>query len=435
MASLTVMPTQKVMAGGGDALLGGVIGGVVGGIIVNEANKNHRRRTVVVQRTTTVSPYTRAQNRETQTALNYFGFPAGVPDGVMGRRSRAAVADYQALLGYPASGYMTEYQRQVLVTSYNRAVAQGGLTAQRAAASPMGMRGVLLEYRDEMAGISHNNGPTTAAVPVAQPAAPPEATAAAQTAPAPADDSALPNFLGNSAMQVSLASHCNKVSLQTSSNGGFVTAATMHDANFALNEQFCLARTYAMSEGEDMMRKVQGYTPQQIQKQCESFGPAMKDEISALSLQPRDEVLQEVSAFAMKSGIAPAQLAATAKICLSVGYRIDDMNVAIASALLLTALGDKVYAELLGHHLAEGFGTSKRPDLALAWYQESLGALSNGAQAVFVPGQPDRTTLIRKAAYAVAGKADAGTAPVAADAPASALPNFAAPAQKAVAQP
>ena len=40
------------------------------------------------------------------------------------------------------------------------------------------------------------------------------------------------------------------------------------------------------------------------------------------------------------------------KICLGVGYTTDAMDVAVASALILTALGEKGYGELRGHHLS-----------------------------------------------------------------------------------
>jgi hypothetical protein len=100
------------------------------------------------------------------------------------------------------------------------------------------------------------------------------------------------------------------------------------------------------------------------------------------------------------------------------------MDVALASGLLLVALGEKPYAELIGHHLSQGFGATTRPDMALPWYQMSLDALAAGQPAIFAPGQPERAMLIRKAAYAVAGQADNAPQP-------AALPSFAAPAPAA----
>ncbi len=405
--SLAISPITPAFASSGD-VAAGVLLGVLGSAVVRDA-KRHRTRKVYVP------SVARAHNREIQTSLNYFGFPAGTPDGVMGRNSRNAVARYQAFLGYPATGRLTPYEDNFLVTSYQRAMAGGYATTQAIAQNPMGARGLLKQYQQEQA---------TAVAPTAAPATP----AAPATVPAatPAPNGALPSFMGQGQVQsASLASHCTKVSLMTNTNGGFVTQASMQDPKFALDEQFCLARTYAIAQGEDLEAKVQGFTPQQIAQQCKSLAPALKSEIAALSLKPEQAVLQDVSNFVLNSGASPAQLSGTAKICLSVGYRTDDMDMALASALLLTALGQPVYAELLGHHLSQGFGTSQRPDLSLAWYQTSFDALDKGAQPVFAPGQPEREALIRKAAYQLGGKTGGAAAQPPATTPQpAALPAF-----------
>ena len=78
-----------------DNLGAALLGGIVGGAIVNEVNRNKKRRTVSQGYSAT-----RAHNRETQASLNYFGFPAGTPDGVMGRRSRTAISQYQVHMGF-----------------------------------------------------------------------------------------------------------------------------------------------------------------------------------------------------------------------------------------------------------------------------------------------------------------------------------------------
>ena len=402
-----------------DGIVGGIIGGIIGGAIVNEGNKQRRAQPQRTYRkaapTARVSSAQREANRDVQVALNHFGFPAGTPDGALGPRSRSAISEYQALLGYTPTGQLTEYERTLLVGSYHRAIAGGGMTMQQAAANPMGMKGLLISWRDEAAGIKPPGtmamAPIVPAVPALQgtPALPQfAATETPEPEPEPAPVPAvagLPSFMsGGTAQQASLASHCNKVNLVTSTNGGFTTLASMSDANQALSEQFCLARTYAITQGEDLAAKISGATPQEIAAQCSGLAPAMKDQIAALSLKPREAVMSDVSAFALGSGMAPAQLSGTAKVCLSVGYRTDDMNVALSSALLLTALGEPVYGELLGHHLAMGFGTSRRPDLAMDWYQTGFDAVGAGTTPVFAPGQPERNELIRKAAWSLGGR-------------------------------
>lgn len=433
VAALALTPATKAAADAGDAIAGAIVGGIIGHVITkNEMQKKQQKRYTSTTRKSTasssVSSAQREQNREVQIALNHFGFPVGSPDGVLGARSRSAISQYQALLGYPPTGQLTEYERTLLSTAYQRAIVGGPQVAQIAQTSPMGIRGILLDQRDLMAGVPSQvpvapavgavAGAAMGTMVVAEPAPP------ALPEIAPAAQPGLPSFLGSGVTQVSLASHCNKISLQTNTNGGYITVATMNDPAQALAEQFCIARTYAMSTGEDLTSKIPGFTPSQIADQCKAFGPVLKDQVAALSIKPRDQVIEGITGFVMSSGMAPAQLAGTAKVCLGVGYTTDAMDVAIGSALILTSLGDKGYAELLGHHLSQGFGTAARPDLANDWYQMGIDAASSG-QAVFAPGLPERTEVIRKAVLATGGKAG-----VAAEAPA--LPVFATAAPGAV---
>lgn len=122
-ASLVVAPVQRAAAD--NALVGGIVGGIIGGAIVNEANKNRQPKTT----TRSSSGQTSAQreaNREVQVALNYFGFPVGTPDGALGPRSRAAISEYQVTLGFPGTGQLNDFERDLLVSSYYRAQAGGG---------------------------------------------------------------------------------------------------------------------------------------------------------------------------------------------------------------------------------------------------------------------------------------------------------------------
>ncbi len=434
-AALIAIPATKVTADAGDFIAGAIIGGIVGA----NANKNKQRK-----RTTTYRPRlpSTQEGRMIQTSLNYFGFPAGTVDGQLGRKSRNAISQYQAHMGYPVTGNLTDFEQQFLITSYQRAQAGGQATLAQMASLPQGARGLLIVYRDELAGnvaqttpvvvpvpapntVVTVPAPTTTVVAVAPQAIQPQPiqpTPVAPTAAAPteaaASPSALPNF-GGTAQTVSLASHCNAVSLLTNSNGGFTTAANMTDPHFVLNEQFCLARTYAIAQGEDMVSRLGSVTPAQVTQQCAAFGPAMQEQLVAASTQPMENVLRATSSFVVSTGMTAADLLGTAKVCLSSGYRTDDLDVAIGSALLLSALGEKAYAELVGHHLSQGFGLAKRPDLAQTWYGAGTAAIEAGAPAVFAPGQPERTDLVKQASLQLS----AANAPVTTPQPA-ALPTF-----------
>ncbi|SDW18919.1 peptidoglycan-binding domain-containing protein [Roseicitreum antarcticum] len=512
-ASLLVAPAHQAAAQ--DGFVGGIIGGIIGGAIANDQRRRTTQQTV--RRTVPgATSAQREQNRGVQTALNLFGFNVGTPDGSIGPRSRAGISQYQAFLGYAATGQITDIERNILTTAHQRAIMGGPIVSQTISTHPQGMRGMLLLQRDEMMGhsparsagnyglpaevaaavdeIARSSDPTAsqlversgfiqladinsdgrtdyildtsvtgsafwcnaqactvrvfastpdgyarndfqafnatpamftcqrgdcsmsgainapATVAVAAPVAPsggavtlPVASAQPVVSnPGAATSPAMPNFFGGAAAAPSLASHCNRTSLATTNNGGYTTVANLTDPRLALSEQFCLARTYAIAEGEELAQQVPGVTPQQISAQCDAFGPSLKPFAAAMSLQEPADVLRDVSDFALQTGMSPAQLSGTAKICLSAGYRGDNMDVAIGSGLLLVALGEPVYAELMGHHLAQGFGANTRLDLAKIWFSTGLGS---GQRAVYAAGQPDRDALIHQAVLALDGGA------------------------------
>ncbi|MDZ4136179.1 MAG: peptidoglycan-binding domain-containing protein, partial [Paracoccaceae bacterium] len=200
-AAMIVGPVQQAAAD--NALVGGIVGGIIGGVIVNEATKNRNAAPRTTTRST-ASNSQRAANRETQVALNYFGFPVGTPDGAFGPRSRAAVTEYQVVMGFPATGVLNSFERDLLVGSYYRAQSGGYATSQQIAADPRGVRGLLITYRDEKLGVAPPAG-QFAATPAAPQIAPQTAASVPQFA---ATAPALPSFMGQGVSQASLASHC-----------------------------------------------------------------------------------------------------------------------------------------------------------------------------------------------------------------------------------
>ena len=160
-----------------DEFIKGMMGAMIGAAIANgNQGKTTQRRTTSTKKKSSssgISSAARAANREIQTALNYFGFPAGTPDGVLGRKSRSAVSSYQACLGYPITGQLTPFEKDFLINSYHRGQAGGQQTMVTVARMPNGYCGLLQAYREEMAR------------PV-QPAAIPAPTVAPPVAAAPA---------------------------------------------------------------------------------------------------------------------------------------------------------------------------------------------------------------------------------------------------------
>jgi hypothetical protein len=127
-----------------DNLGAALLGGIIGGAIVSGANRNKRTTT-----RSNANSAARVQNRATQTSLNYFGFPAGTPDGVMGRKSRAAISHYQGYMGYPATGQLTDYELGFLNSAHQRALASGFQATQQANSHPDGSKILLKIYMNE----------------------------------------------------------------------------------------------------------------------------------------------------------------------------------------------------------------------------------------------------------------------------------------------
>jgi peptidoglycan hydrolase-like protein with peptidoglycan-binding domain len=437
LASVALTPlspmTAPARADGKDVVAGLIIGGIIGSAITNENNKKKSAKSTKAGTKSTkssISAEQRAANKEVQVALNYFGYNVGTADGSIGPKTRGQIKEYQAFIGYPATGELSEHERTILVTGYHRAVAGGPVIAEAVAGSVYGLKAVLIAQRDEMAGAAPGGllagappapvagsveAAAIAALPLIVPEAPvvedvavapePAVTPVPEVAVAEVKDPALPSFMGAAGAKGSLAGACAEIGQTTAANGGMVTADGMQDAGFALGEQFCLVRGFAVADGDKLMGQIASFTPDEIAQQCAGFGPVLKEHVAALSLKPGAEVLQGVQDFVLASGMSPAQLAGTAKVCLGVGYAKDDMEVAIGSALMLTALGQTGYAEFLGHHLSQGFGAAERPDLAMDWYQLSLDAMEKGLLVV-APGVEGRDAVIRKAAFTINGRAD-----------------------------
>ncbi|PZQ96922.1 MAG: peptidoglycan-binding protein [Cereibacter sphaeroides] len=443
--ALALTPASRVAADGGD-FAAGILAGVVGSAVVRDIQKkNQAKKQQQVSRKSysnnSVSSAQREENTQVQTALNYFGFPVGTPDGSIGPRSRAAIGQYQGLLGYPTTGQLTDYEKDFLLNSYYRAQAGGAVTAQAVAANPQGVQGLLIGYRNELAAgatvqpqvmpeplVVPDGGaqgqmakqPDASAPPATQLVVDPAANVqqpAVQAAVQPAPGAAvMPSFLGQDGATASLAGQCDSVSGQAT----VTDAAAAGDPLRALSEQFCAARGLAIAESDKLAAQVPGFTAQQIADQCAGFGPLLKDYVTALGQQPQAEVMERVSGFALSSGMKPAQLSGTARTCLGLGYKADDMNVALGSAMVLTALGETGYAELVGYQLSQGFGVPARPDLAVDWYDAALAA----PVPVFAAAGADRMAVIKAAVDQMAGRATQGAAQAVPEVVPAKMPSF-----------
>uniref|UniRef100_UPI000A7F56FE caspase family protein n=1 Tax=Leisingera sp. F5 TaxID=1813816 RepID=UPI000A7F56FE len=142
-SSLALTPAARVSADAGDFAAGAILGGIIGGAL----SKNQRRSGGKAPRRSRL-PSTQ-EGRQIQESLNYFGFPAGAVDGQLGRKTREAVSTYQAYLGYPVSGQLNDFEKDLLISSFQRAQTSGYLASQQAMAHPDGPRGLLKIYLAE----------------------------------------------------------------------------------------------------------------------------------------------------------------------------------------------------------------------------------------------------------------------------------------------
>jgi hypothetical protein len=153
----TLQPTVAIA--GSDGIVGGIVGGLVGGAVSGhiikkdmQKQQQQQQQQQSSQQVQTVYVADRSENRSIQNALNYFGFPAGAADGVLGRSSRNAISQYQVYMGFPVTGQLSQFEKDFLLNSHSKAQAGGFNTMQKVASMPDGSKGLLLEYRDEMTG-------------------------------------------------------------------------------------------------------------------------------------------------------------------------------------------------------------------------------------------------------------------------------------------
>ncbi|MFW5881497.1 MAG: peptidoglycan-binding domain-containing protein, partial [Roseicyclus sp.] len=86
-AALALVPAERAKADAAELIGGALIGGIIGYAAGQNSRGTTRSTTTRVVRPGIPSTQ---QGRETQTALNYFGYNAGAVDGQVGPGTRAA---------------------------------------------------------------------------------------------------------------------------------------------------------------------------------------------------------------------------------------------------------------------------------------------------------------------------------------------------------
>lgn len=426
-ALMVTASVERADADLGDALVGAgaavIIGCATGAF--NCKNKNSRNTRSTQQRSTrpTMSAAQRQQNMDMQSALNAFGFNAGPVDGVPGRKSRAAIRGYQNYMGYPVTGQLDDWQRQTLIDSWRKYNSGAGNAYPRTMAA-VGPRGLLKtaidptypqQFGDNVAGYPNTNGVNNGGTwPQPQPGYQPDQTAGFQPPQAvqPSVNPAQPEgeVVGAAAVPklkplkpigqvaTSVAARCELVDQTTRIQGGVIQAANMSDANQALSEKFCEARGFAITQGQSVAAQF-AVSENELTNVCGQIEDAFASLRAQLPNASPAEATATIKTTANQLGLSdPATASAYGQICLGIGYRLDNAEMALSGALTLVAADQEPYGEIIAHHLREGFGVTAAPAAAVPWYQNAVTALENGATPVFVPSTTvDRIQVIRAA--------------------------------------
>ena len=285
-------------------------------------------------------------NRAVQTALNFFGFDAGAVDGIMGRRSRAAVSAFQALMGYEETGRLSREESRFLLTAYNEIALKDEALSLK----------IKLELADPQALLTAFSIDETAVANTEAPAAP-------EGPP-------------------SMRSTCVNIG-----------AAGPQDL---LKAQFCNLRLLAMEQSDLMMEtSLSGQSAEPVAAECRQFAAEMRPQIEQLSGTPSKEMISEMDLWVRRSGVSEEKLAGISETCLGVAYRQDNPEEALASLLVLSGLDRAIYAELTGYHLALGLGF-EAPDstLATGWMESAVAALPEGEVALTAQTSDQRLAVL-----------------------------------------
>lgn len=347
-----------------------ILGAIIGGAIVAGSNNNRRNNNAAPHNPAPSAQ--RTENREIQTALNYFNFPAGAPDGIVGRRTRGAISQYQAFMDFPVTGELSTFQKDFLLTSFQRAQLGGAETSRIILSDPDGTRGLLVSFMQQQ------GGPELGSTPLGG------GTLAASD---PAGDFASEN--GNESRPAGLPV--------------FVTSqeASMNDLCISgirpnsVEAQFCNLRAYAIDEGDRLAASVQGTSRADIEAQCAGFAPTLQPYVNTVARSNTSTAIYELQNWALSSGATENTLEGIAKTCLGVGYATDNPDVALASLMTLIGIGRGGYEELLAYHVALGFGFEGQADAerGAEWLDSASLAFAEGEAPITGESSNIRATI------------------------------------------
>jgi len=312
-------------------------GGFLSGLFGNNQNNRNQQAANSAQRRT---------NRSVQTALGFFGFDVGAVDGILGQKSRTAVREFQAFMGYETTGNLTHEQRRFLLTSFNEISPVDEALALKISLG-------LTSTQDLLKGLSEGESVVAEAPKEATPEGP-----------------------------VSMRSLCVTIGA-----GGPIEL---------LKAQFCNLRQLSIEQGNFLLEtSLTSSSIEPVIDDCQNFTANMRPQIGELATATSTELISDMDLLFRRSGAAKEKLLRQAETCLGVAYQHDDAEAALAALLVLSGLKDAIYTEQTGYHLALGLGveTGDMPR-AQGWMEAAITALPEDNVSLTAQSSRQRTNVL-----------------------------------------
>ncbi len=387
-AAVALVAAVPAQAGGKDALIGGIVGFGAGYITGKNANNRPKQRQRTTTKRRTVSPAQREaarqqkeENRKIQVTLAQLGCDPGTPDGVFGKRTRAAVRCFQEQFQQPVTGKLTSEQRLRLLITYDKVMAEPvivkapepymkpvnpGLVDQNPAVKPLDNKDdatVIANLKKQQADDENKNMRKVLQQLYENDG---------QDLPADMDDTDVVVDQRQqdrpAAESVTMVQYCDK---QLAPAAASFTPAPTSDSD-VMAKRFCTLQEAVVREAQ-AIEFAPGYSIEAMWNECISRTEQADALVTAVSTTGPGNLVTDLRATHKYSD---ASIQSAYKWCVAMAYRNNEPRVSLASALTLFAMKNHGYGELIAGHLALGFGTFANQGLAAKWLDITANSIS-----------------------------------------------------------
>ncbi len=338
-------PSCPSISSDNDRIFNEIVGAAAGAVLLHqfESQKLKQRKLSVTPNSTEG----REATRNIQTALNYFGFDAGVVDGLAGPKTRKAISSYQAFRGQPVTGVLSLSDQVQLLQTHRIALnEEQGETA-------IADRRLALERA--IASIEGNRVTALAAV-------------APQVQPSPTIQSAPENE--------GIRSICEKVKTRESLEkvlGVDASTTAEVELDLLIERRLCELLDSVNSKASEIMASNPSLTFQKFQASCQQLSTSVGNAAdSKWRTSPSVDVIEVI-----KASISPQtseRSGAWASVCTLIGYREGDEQMILMSSILGAASGNIDQTEAVGLVMAIQDAEWMKSRPVLSWFDLAYSA-------------------------------------------------------------